>query len=748
LIHPLGGAIRSGRAEFARCFNARLLSSAALLASVVFGQPLAAAETPLAPTEDSGAIVETVLVSAQKRGVAENAQDVPIALTALDGASIGDLHATNLDRLTSVAPNVTLADAGTVPKYANFTIRGLGINTTIPSVEPTVGVFMDGIYLGNSSGTVLALFDVGSIEILRGPQATLFGRNTTGGAVLINTRRPGDVFAVHGRMSIESGMEEQVGISVEGPLARGLNAKIAGYYVNNAGWFKNAFDGKKFGADRSGFVRPTFTWTTPSGAFDSTLIYQHAWSNGQGAPVQNQAYASGFGINIDFPGYNQLDQDSVTLESNLHAGRGLVTNLFGYRRLHQEGADDIDGQPAPRFHAYSVTRQHQYSDELRYSARFFDRVDVTAGLFFFTQEFTYFERRVLFGGAIDSALGAILEDTNYAAFAEGDYYVTPKFALIAGGRLTREEKTAKTATFVPSTAGSLCNYALTTCNFNFPGPAFPGVPGNGRWDHFTPKLGANYQPEENILIYANWTRGLRSGGFNARNSSVVIPPGPYDPELQDAFELGFKSDWLEHRLRINGAAFYDQLKNLQREVTETDPVVGFVQVTRNTADATIKGLEAELEGVVGEGLVLNANVGYLEGRYDKIFYDLDGGGIGASDLALAIPRLTKWSYNFGATYARGLGNDYVMRLHADYGYRSRAALADNNAVFLVPVKNLTASAALTLPDGHWTFSLYGYNLLDTVTEGVIAPLPPSFGGGTFRTLNEGRVIGFEAAFSY
>jgi len=138
---------------------------------------------------------------------------------------------------------------------------------------------------------------------------------------------------------------------------------------------------------------------------------------------------------------------------------------------------------------------------------------------------------------------------------------------------------------------------------------------------------------------------------------------------------------------------------------------------------------------------------------DAIYFDLDGDRIiGASDLALNIPRLSKWSYAVGATYARSLPGDFLLSLRADYGYRSRAAYTDANTAYLAPIEDLSASATLTLPQGHWSFSLYGRNLLDKVTDGVNSPLPPSIGpipiGGSFRTLNEGRVIGVEASFTY
>jgi iron complex outermembrane receptor protein len=691
--------------------------------------------------------IENVVISAQKRGVAQDAQTVPVALTVIPAVEIEERHVRDLQDLTTASPNVTLTDLGTVRGFASFTIRGLGVNTTIPSMEPAVGVFVDGIYLGMSSGAVLDVIDIESIEILRGPQGLLFGRNTTGGAVLINTRRPGDVFAVNGRFNYETGPQETAAASVEGPLGDQFRAKLTGYYSNDDGWFTNQFDGRSFGASRTYAVRPTVMWT-PGAAFDSTLIYERGSVRGDGAAGQNPAYLQRFDISLNHPGYNRLDWESVTLESNWRTAAGVFTNLAGYRTLDQGISIDIDARPIPGFFISNLLRQHQFSDELRFSGRILERVELTAGLYYFTQSYVYLERRVAGLGTFDSTLGGEVDVANYAAFAQLSFAATPELALIAGGRFTREEKDARIATFIPSTALSRCDFVAETCVYNFPGPDFPGSPGRKTWGYFTPKLGFQWQAAGNALLYGHWARGVRSGGYNVRNASRTIPPGPYDPELQDAFELGLKSEWFDNRLRANGAVFHSTIRSMQRDVFLTDPIVASVQVTRNTADATIKGFELELAGVVTGEWVIFVNAGYTDGRYDEIFFDLDGGGIGQSDLALAIPRLTPWSYALGTTYTRNLPGDFTLRLRADYGYRSDAASTDDNRAFLLPIEDLSASISLTLPGQRWSLSLYGRNLLNKLAIGVHTPSPASLGGGSYRSLNEGLVIGAEASFIY
>ena len=722
-----------------------ILASLLLIALVLRAQP--GWSQPLStPAQPEGSFpIESVVISADKSGVAEDAQSVPLSLTVVNGIDIDQRHALDLQDLTTAAPNVTLTEG--VPGYAFFTIRGLGVNTTIPSMEPAVGVFVDGIYVGMSAGAVLDLIDIENVEILRGPQGLLFGRNTTGGAILINTRRPGDRFAVYGSVNYETGPQEIASASIEGPLGTQFRAKLTGHYSNDDGWFTNQFDGKNFGASRSYVVRPTLVWT-PGAAFDSTLIYERGSKRGDGPVTQNSAYLEGFNISLNDPVYDHLDWESVTLESNWRSANGIVTNLAGYRTLDQEVSIDNDGAPFSGFRLVTLTKQHQFSEELRHSGRLFDTVDLTAGLYYFSQSYTYLERRVLAGPGIDSTLGADVAVANYAVFAQVDYHLTPALTLIAGGRFTRDEKDVQIATFVASTALSRCNFETETCVYNFPGPAFPGSPGKSAWENFTPKLGFQWQADDALLAYGHWARGMRSGGYNVRNTSVSVPPGPYDPELQNAFELGLKSTWFEDRLHANGALFYDQIRGMQRDVNLPDSVVAVVQVTRNTADATIKGFELELVGAVSDGLVLRANTGYTDGHYDTIFFDLDGGGIGASDYGLAIPRLVRWSYALGATYTHYFPGDFLLLLRTDYGYRSRAASTDSNAAFLPEIEDLSASASLTLPGQRWSFSLYGRNLLDRASYGVHAVLPAFLGGRTLRSLNEGRVIGVQATFTY
>ena len=226
----------------------RPLCAATLLPSI-------AANTAQAADVDNQ--LEVITVTATKKGHAENVQDVPLAVTAYGADQLEALNFKNLTSLSYTMPNVQLENIGTTAATANFSIRGLGINSSIPSIDPTVGVFVDGVYMGINAGVLFDSFDVEGIEVLRGPQGVLFGRNVTGGAVLLRTKAPGETFEMSGRAGRrETGPNYIADLSISGPIVEGvLSGKLAAYYNDDAGWLTNKFNDSRFGEARQTIVQ-------------------------------------------------------------------------------------------------------------------------------------------------------------------------------------------------------------------------------------------------------------------------------------------------------------------------------------------------------------------------------------------------------------------------------------------------------------------------------------------------------------
>src|SRR5687767_6726037 len=302
------------------------------------GDPVAES-TAAAPAAEAQApprrAVEEIVITATKRGP-ENVQDVPLAVTGFGAEQLEDGNFNDLQSLSYSIPNVQLEDIGTISGYASFSIRGQGINSSIPSVDPTVGVFVDGVYMGQSAGLVLDNFDLEGIEVLRGPQGVLFGRNVTGGAILLRTKKPSDELDVNVRAGVESGLNRIFDGSASGPIVEGLlSAKIAAYQSDEDGWFENLYDGSRFGENHMTVVRPAVRLTPWDGKLDAVLRYEHGQANGDGPATQNHALwkRGTFDFAVNRRGFYDSDWSQVIFDPTLQVpfGDGTITSVFGYR---------------------------------------------------------------------------------------------------------------------------------------------------------------------------------------------------------------------------------------------------------------------------------------------------------------------------------------------------------------------------------------------------------------------------------
>lgn len=715
----------------------------------------------------SSSLLEEVTVTARKRE--ELSQAVPISIVAFNSGQLEALKIRDLGNLSVKMPNVALDDIGTFRTTANFTIRGLGINSSIPSIDPTVGVFIDGIYQGQNLGVVIDMSDVQSIEVLRGPQGIFFGRNVTGGAVLINTRRPGEALEFTGRAAVDGnpngdgGLNSYVMAAIGGPLSDTVGARVSFYRNDDNGWFVNQFNGNNFGKAETNIFRPVLTWQ-PNDNVDIVLRWEHMTSDGQGPASQTHTNGLGipgffanferdsFDFAIDEEGFSDIENDSVTLELNwdIGFGDGTATYLFGYKDFSVDGLSDIDAQPVWLFHAPFFNRQEQFSHELRYTGRF-GNARVTTGVYYFDNDVLYHERRNLLGIATGGVAPALTQDgggdydvESKAWFGAVDYDITESWTLTAGARYTSEDKAVKIASLVRN-VNRTCNVVEGTCPFDF-------IDDN-TWNAWSGKLGATWNISNDLRAYTHWSRSQRSGGYNLRNTAidtVNLGPGPFDEETVDNYELGFKAE-LGGLGRLNAAVFFTQIDDMQREINLPDPIAGVVQVIKNTADAEILGFEVEGTFALGKSTVLLASVGYIDPEYKEIFFDLNGDGVlNDADKELRLPRAAKWTWSLGFNHDFAVGDWGYLTARANYAYRDDAAWTDNNLGFLLSQKILDAGLDFQTAGGNWIYSIYGRNLLNEVNHGGDTQLPQVLGpvptGGTFSPLLKGRIVGLEISY--
>ncbi|MFN3864979.1 MAG: TonB-dependent receptor [Erythrobacter sp.] len=772
----------------------RLGKLALLLGTAAFTPFAAAAQDSDEPiTEERTSTLDAVneiLVTGTKKKDAENVQDIPLAVTAFNAGTLEAFKIRDISGLSFQAPTVSLDQVGTSRGTANFTVRGLGINSSIPSIDPTVGVFVDGVYLGINAGVVFDLFDLESVEILRGPQGVLFGRNVTGGAVVINTGNPTEDFTGKLRAAVDGpaldggrgGPNYTVSGVISGPIITdSLLFKVGAYYNKDEGYFRNLASltnpnvPENHGQAETKILRGALEARLGGLTLLGKLDYFE--SDGDGPSAQNRGFfdRNSFDFAIDEPGFYTNEIWTGSLTATLDIGPGTLTNVFGWRKYDAATRGDIDGTPRFLFHSSTETAQEQFSNELRYAIAL-DRLDLTVGGFFFNQDLAYTENRelrrdlpvnlqppVFYGGGSQ-------EHEVIGVFANAQYEVLDGLSLIAGIRWNQETKDAAVTFVRPRPA---CSVVDGTCPTSGTNPFVPNE-GNGftdrvRFRNLSPKLGLQYE-FANSQVYGHWSRGYRSGGYNFRITDVAVfnralaATGNlfFDEEKVDNYEIGGKFQTNDRSFTLNAAAYITKIGNMQREVNLADPGAGVVQNILNTADATITGFEAEARMRVSDSLAFTANIGIIDAEYDKVLFDISGDGvINDTDLALSLPRVSPITVGMGLIHELDLGSSNILT-RINYQYRDEAAYTDDNLGWLNALSNLEANITWNTPIDGLSLSLYGRNLLDEVQEGgdtqvpfggpnstgVRRPFAPNPAAGTFSPLMRGRNVGIEAMFEF
>lgn len=729
----------------------------------------------------STAAIEEVVVYSTKRGVGESAQGVPNAITAMGPSKIENTFSIDVTEIGRLAPNVELQPVSTFPGFANFTIRGIGVNNSTRSIDPAVNVMMDGMVLGFQGATILDTFDLESIEVLRGPQGILFGRNTTGGAVSFRTRRPTGEFGVRGNVTVGKYDRFDASLSVEGPLVKDkLAAKIAVISRNQDGYFQDNNGGTFVPApsNPSGLqpanstvdlpetefimVKPTFVFT-PNEDLEVTVLGQYLRSRGGSGAGGAFIPESGtltlaqtefgytpsedfFDVNHNLPGRNQTDQWYLIGEINWNVGPGTVTSVTAYRDVPKFDTDlDVDETPFTLIHfPDNQEDSSQFSQELRYASAISDNLDFVAGAYYFNMDMRIIERRQLTGIAAGRAhedflfqQGDFTQKTeSIAGFLHGNYHINDEWTVSAGGRFTYEKK-------------NLDLIPITTCA----GPGFTGCSTSvteldESWSNFSPTIGVNYKPDDDLMAYAKWTRGFRSGNFNGRTANPVAA-GPADPEKVDQIEIGMKGDFLDNRLRVNAAGFWSDFKGIQRPFQRPFGG-GLVQDLANAGSATILGAELEVTALPHPDLVLEFTGGWIDASFDEFLgLDVDGDGqITPEDNAAAkqleFDRVPEFNFHAAGTYTFP-----IRQLEGDLFYRVSYTWKDN---FFTDVRNVPDLAqdsyglldmSLTYRTNNWRMALFGKNLTKTEYADVYSRIFnfQAFGGTP-------RTWGLEVSFNY
>jgi len=710
----------------------------ALLAGAAFSAMATAAQAQTAPQEATTA-VEDIIVTARR--TEESAQKTPLALTAFSGETLERTGAQQVTDLQGAVPNLNLVQGRGSSNSTNIYIRGVGQPDSLQTFDPAVGVYVDDVYYSRIRGTQFDLLDLERVEILRGPQGTLYGKNTIGGAMKLVSRRPGQEFRARGSVAYgDYDLIEAQG-AVSGPVSDNLALGLSVLHSERGGYVTDPATGAEYNDKNSQAVRGSMAWDPASNfRIDFNLDYSKDDAGMTVGQAQNSlTYLAGGVVypvasptpEFDFktrttpglPNETRLETWGTSLRATWDLSDPLtLKSITAYRELATDDYIDFDATELEIADALVAVDQNQFSQELQltYSA---DRINAVAGLYYLRENVDSHQESYnddLLGPAFLNSgflrtIDDTLETTSKAIYGNISYDVTDALRLSAGVRYTEEEK----------------DYWRTTSTFYSLLPAFNGTylftPDVGKYDDTSIMLSADYQISPDAMVYARYSQGFKSGGFNGRANSATEAT-EYQPETADTYEVGAKTTFWDRRFRLNAAAFLTKYEDFQARVAgmDTDPVTGLpapVLSVLNAGELEIKGVELEAVLVPVQGLTLDAQIGYLDAEY-KEFNDTRFTNFNGSR-AFQDPAFSpKWTLRMGGQYEWLLNGGSALVIGGSAKYRSEMALAVDNTL-----ANSDVKLASMYQDSYWLYDarvvwsdssdrysigLYGQNLSDEV----------------------------------
>ena len=721
--------------------------------------------------EVSKAALEEVTVTARKR--VERLQDAPISVSVFNANSIAERGIDSVSEVGSFAPNVKFNSA--VPISASnataaIYVRGIGQNDYQLSADPGVGLYLDGVYISRGVGNVLDVLNIERIEILRGPQGTLFGRNTIGGAVNVITKKPGDRFAGEFDATTGTGNRIQLKTSIDIPLSDSVRVNLAGFRHKRDGYVHGVTSGAPtLGDTNAEATRGTLRWIASDSltidvAVDGSRSREESAPNvaiaiDENAPaprVWNTVYSGAPGIcanptdptrlhdtrcynsqwvlgpyahggtfvdrtlpQFDAFGGKRYESASdtdiwgaSTVADWQLGGSVSLKSITAYRKVTGFWTRDSDHSPANIVQTKNIWTQHEVSEELQLQGTSVaKRLKWIVGGYHADETGNHKDVVQIIDAAFLS--GAILGAESVAAFGQATYDITNALSATAGVRWTRDSKRFGNDNQYVIAAGFLTGAPLNPDGSGLrDGNPLMGPLGtqakieNSAW---TPMATLSYRWTPSVLTYVSYSEGFKGGGFTQR----VFPPFPgipsFKPEFSKTYEIGIKSDLADNRVRLNAAVFRNAYSDLQ--LTVNDPTLGFAPIIQNAAKSRIQGAELELQARPIEALRLEAGVGYLDAKYTEVDIRALNSGVTPNTRLQNAP---KWTASAGISYKLMLPKSAALTPRVDWSYRSKVFNDAVNTPLLVQdgYHLVNANVTYTSADARWTVAGGVKNLTD------------------------------------
>ncbi len=697
------------------------------LSSADMGMQAGEGNTADSPDTANAFVLEEIVVTATRREA--SMQDIPMSIAAFSGDRIQKSGIHDIVDLEALAAGLHIE---MINGQANVSLRGINAQQTSVGAESGVAVHQDSVYIVQRPDIALGFFDVDRVEVLRGPQGTLYGRNATGGAINIISRAPTEDFEAGGRVSFGNYSLVETEGYVSGPLIGDkLMARVAFKTRDHNGYTPNLFDGKaQDNGDYAG-VRGLIRYE-PTSDIRVDLKLDFARDNSQPAliharrapdvPLLVETLGSVLPddprvMNQDGPYLNVKESWGVSAKVEWNVSDMVLSSLTSYRKFDWHESLDWDGGDV-RVGYFGQEHRDTWSftQELTLSSTGDSKLEWIVGAYYFHA----FEKQNGTTGVpyIDYFSNFITDDYTtdaYAAFGEASYPIIESLTLTLGARYSREEK-------------SIRGRSILT----FGGIEYPAAlhnPEDGSWDNFSPKVALTYDLTDDVAAYVTVSKGFKGGGYNGY-SEISNPEGPYGPERVTNYEAGLKGAFWEDRLRANIAVFHMAYTDMQQFVTRPSTRIpgSFSTAVQNAAAATIRGVELDMDAVPTERLSLNFNLSYLDATY-KDFPDALLFGVATDVSGNQLSNTPKWAANAGASYAVPVGDWGSVTLRGEWSYKSQVSFTPFHRDVTLEDGYHLFNARLTFEeaDGRWTIAGWVKNIGDTLAATRIEETAGTYG---------------------
>lgn len=648
--------------------------------------------TPVWAQQNDG--LEEVLVTAQRRE--QKLQDVPIAITAISGAQIENRGITNVQALEAFTPNLQISPTPGNSTAAQIAIRGSTTNNPALTLEPAVGIYVDGVYIGKTQGSIFDLVEIDRIEVLRGPQGTLWGRNTLAGAFNVVTRKPSGEFKATAALTAGNFGALGARASIDFPSAGTVRANLAVRTLKRDGWISNGVGNFPTPPGRNVSTSELNDVDSKSARFaldadlsDSfDLAYRFDYSKADQAASHSQLYRSLLPFlapyvsrareeraTVDGPAFERSTVQGHSLTASWRVNeRNTLKSITSLRKLKWDDSLDLDGSPLNIAHTQRLSDYDSQSQELQWLGNY-DRVNLVAGLYYFKDDgFTNNPQAffVEFGPAVGvnfkSQYG--FDTKAIAAFGQADFKVSDTVTLTAGLRYTDEDKT------ISRCAGLVGIFDYVPCN----------TTAKTSFSKTTPLAIVAWQPRDWVNLYVKYAEGFKSGGFNgeAGDPANAIPVNiaqattPYRAEVLESKEIGAKLTFAEGRGNLNLALFDNDSNDMQLSIFEAMGAAN--SSLKNAGRANVSGFEIEGSWHATENFTLNLAYGHMSGDFDEF---IDGGVNAAKNRVLTHLPENTWSASIDAGLGSLLGGKVGLLLDANF--------VDDYFLYSFPITNLGAA---------------------------------------------------------